>query len=210
MDGGNPMSVTSAKKPNRGVTTGLDARDASAVTTGSAGLGGRFHRAFDRQGLKNRIVSAAGSVLLVAVTPVCALATQTHGEPEGLFVHQMAHAFFVFSMGLLIFWLEKRRLTVHKGWRSIQMGALFFILWNLNTILSHWLEEQTALLKIRTVGVDQLLIETDPSLSWLGTVYYFTKLDHLLCVPALFLLFWGLRRLARSTFADQQTEDPAP
>ena len=27
-----------------------------------------------------------------------ALATQTHGQPEGLYVHQMAHVFFLISL----------------------------------------------------------------------------------------------------------------
>ena len=140
--------------------------------------------------------------------PACARATQTHGEPEGLFVHQMAHLFFMFSMGLLIFWLRKRRLTTRKGWRSIQYGAFFFILWNINTLLSHWLEEQSALIRISTVGISRLVLETDPSMTWLCVLYYVTKLDHLLCVPALFLLFLGLRRLSASPSTEMEPGGP--
>ena len=71
--------------------------------------------------------------------PSAVYATQTHGEPEGLFVHQSAHMFFTFTMGLLIYWLRKRGLVSRQGWRHIQYAAIFFIAWNLDAFVSHWL-----------------------------------------------------------------------
>ena len=65
------------------------------------------------------------------------MATQAHGEPEGILAHQLAHLFFILSMGVLIYWLRERNLVVEKAWRCIQYSALFFILWNLDTILAH-------------------------------------------------------------------------
>jgi hypothetical protein len=140
-------------------------------------------------------LAAAGPILW----PVSAWATQTHGGLEGLWVHQMAHLFFALSMGLLIFWLRKWRLTVSQGWRFIQFAAFFFIAWNMGTMASHWLQEQSGLIEVRNVAPLQVQIVTDESLRWLGKVYYLTKLDHLLCVPALLFLFLGFRRLLHTT-----------
>lgn len=132
---------------------------------------------------------------LVGLLPDTALATQTHGGLEGLYVHQFAHLFFLFSMGLLIYWLRKRELVAYVSWRRIQYAALFFIAWNCNTIFSHWLLEQSGLIIVTSVGTMNIQIATPQGTPWLASVYYLTKLDHLLCVPAMIFLFLGLRRL---------------
>jgi hypothetical protein len=142
--------------------------------------------------------------------PVSARATQTHGGLEGLWVHQTAHLFFALSMGLLIFWLRKRRLTVSRGWRYIQFAALFFIAWNMDTIASHWLQEQSGLIEVRNVAPLQMQIVTAENWHWLSEVYYLTKLDHLLCVPALVFLFLGFRRLLHAALHPAEGEEPAP
>jgi hypothetical protein len=132
--------------------------------------------------------------------PASAWATQTHGGLEGLWVHQTAHLFFALSMGLLIFWLRKWRLTVSQGWRYIQFAALFFIAWNLDTMASHWLQEQSGLIEVRNLAPLKMQIITAEPWHWLSEVYYLTKLDHLLCVPALVFLFLGFRRLLHTAF----------
>lgn len=137
-------------------------------------------------------------LLLVAWPCATAHATQAHGGPEGLHVHQLAHVFFAFSLGLLIFWLNKWRLTVSAGWRLIQYSALLFILWNIDAFATHWLEEQSALIQVRRLASMQIQITTAPGYEWLAMVYYVAKLDHMLCVPALLLLFLGLRRLLKT------------
>lgn len=135
------------------------------------------------------------AVLCLILWPASAWATQTHGGLEGLYVHQLAHLFFAFSMGLLIFWLRKRRLTVSVGWRYIQYAAFFFIAWNIDTMTSHWLLEQSGLIDVRNIAALKMHVVTAEGWRWLSQVYYLTKLDHLLCVPALIFLFLGLRRL---------------
>jgi hypothetical protein len=142
--------------------------------------------------------------------PTNVYATQTHGGLEGLFVHQIAHLFFVFSMGLLIYWLRKRRLVSRKSWRHIQYAAIFFIAWNLDAFFSHWLLEQSGYIAVDNIHGLQMRINTQPGLDWLATVYYLTKLDHLLCVPAMFFLLIGLRRLYRSSFPEESYREPAP
>ena len=134
--------------------------------------------------------------------PASAWATQTHGGLEGLFVHQLAHLFFALSMGLLIFWLRKWRLTVSVGWRYIQYAAFFLIAWNLDTMASHWLQEQSGLINVQNIAGLQMHVVTADGWQWLSHIYYLTKLDHLLCVPALLFLYFGLRRLLKETESD--------
>ncbi len=131
------------------------------------------------------------------IYPSPAWATQTHGGLEGLYVHQFAHIFFTFSMGLLIYWLRKWGLVGFAAWRSIQYAAFFLIAWNIDAIASHWLLEQSGWIEVKTIDGLQIQISTPQGMGWLAKLYYLTKLDHLLCVPALIFLFLGLKRLLR-------------
>jgi hypothetical protein len=142
--------------------------------------------------------------------PVPALALQSHGGLEGLYVHQVAHVFFAFSMGLLIFWLRKRRLTASLSWRYIQYAAMFLIAWNADTITSHWLLEQSGLIDVQFVAPIHIHITTAEGWQWVTQLYYLTKLDHLLCVPALVFLFLGLRRLLNTSHLEEDQGDPVP
>lgn len=126
-----------------------------------------------------------------------ALATQTHGAPEGLYVHQMAHLFFIISMGSLEFWLRQRNLVAKKGWKSIQLAAILFILWNLDAMCVHFMDEHLDILGIQRVGFWQIRIESLQAHYGVAILYYLLKLDHLLCVPAMFFLYRGLRHLVR-------------
>lgn len=125
-----------------------------------------------------------------------AAATQAHGAPEGLFVHQLSHLFFIFAMGTLIYWLRSRALVRETGWRNIQYAALFFILWSLDAFFVHLLDEQFLLVDVTRTGPWQIKLDTPAGMSWLGGIYYLLKLDHLLCVPGLIFLYMGLRRLS--------------
>ena len=146
--------------------------------------------------LTQLLKKSAWIVAILAITEP-ALATQAHGAPEGLYAHQLAHIFFIISMGVLAYWLRERKLVQAVGWRYIQYSALFFIWWNVDAFFVHLVEEQIALVDTQRVGLWEINITSrvnSPVLVWL---YYTAKLDHLLCVPALLFLFFGLRRLLR-------------
>jgi len=96
--------------------------------------------------LKTLIAAALTMALWGMATP--ALATQTHGQPEGLYVHQIAHLFFIISMGILEFWLRQRNLVREPGWKYIQLAAVLLILWNLNAMAVHFLDEQIHWLQV--------------------------------------------------------------
>jgi hypothetical protein len=139
-------------------------------------------------------ISAAGGLICTALSfSAPAWAIQSHPEPEGLYVHQSAHVFFVVSMAFLVYWLETEGFTRSRGWRYIQISACLFILWNIVALCGHYVEET----------VPRSLFKGDPDLSQrliVGTnvwamLFYILKLDHVVCVPAIVCLFLGIRRL---------------
>ncbi len=144
--------------------------------------------------------------LLCLATP--ALATQTHGQPEGLYVHQIAHLFFIISMGILEFWLRQRNLVREPGWKFIQLAAVLFILWNIDAMLVHFLDEQIYWLKVSTIDKWQISISVSGGSKGLALLYYILKLDHLLCVPAMICLYLGLKSLLKNTATKKEPTNP--
>jgi hypothetical protein len=127
-----------------------------------------------------------------------ALATPAHGDPEGIYVHQLAHLFFMLSMVILTYRLRQRKLVRQTGWKYIQYAAVFFILWNANVMLVHFLDEQAMLVTVENISTWQIRVSSSIG-RWAEITYYIAKLDHLSCVPALLFLFLGLRKLGTET-----------
>ncbi len=147
------------------------------------------------------LLSSAWTLLI----PDNALATQGHGGIEGVYAHQFAHVFFIISMGILIYWLRDRNLVRETGWRFIQYAAMFFILWNIDTIIVHALDDQFRVIQTQSMGTWKIRIDDAYSHNFIKLFYYFAKLDHLLCVPALVLLYLGLKRLKETSIVDSKT-----
>lgn len=137
--------------------------------------------------------------LVVIMFPAPAAATQGHSGVEGVYVHQLAHLYFTFSMGTLIYWIRRRELILEKGWRYIQYSALFFILWNMDAFAVHFLDEQISAVSISMKDPFHIQISTGTGAEWIRYFYYLAKLDHLLCVPALIFLYLALRSLLRES-----------
>lgn len=136
-------------------------------------------------------ISVAGLILL----PDYGYATQLHASSEGIITHQVGHLFFLFSMVALIFTVTGKGLDKQKGWRMIQYSAFFFILWNLDTIAAHFFDNQIHAVKIETISFSQIKVISHNNSLVLAWVYYFLKLDHFLCVPAMLFLYLGLSNL---------------
>jgi hypothetical protein len=130
-------------------------------------------------------------LLIALVAP--AGATQTHGDPEGLFVHQFSHIFFLFSMGLLIYWIRTRGLGQKNGWRHIQYAAILFMTWTMDAFATHLMDENYAWVDV--TRMDAWHIHIDASNPFIIVFYYLLKLDHLWCVPAMLFMYMGLKRL---------------
>ena len=135
----------------------------------------------------------------VFINPGLVLATQTHGAPEGIYVHQMAHLFFILSMGFFIHWLRERKLVKENGWRFIQYAAFFLILWNMDAFLVHLLNDQLQIVQVQRIDSWHIQLNAGNGSKALEILYYFAKLDHLFCVPALLFLYSGLRRLLKAS-----------
>jgi len=137
-------------------------------------------------------------VLISAVLfllPAQCSATQLHASAEGIITHQAGHFFFLFSMVTLILTISGKNLNVHKGWRLIQYSAFFFTLWNIDTIAAHFLDNQIHAVRIENLSLWTLDIIALNDSQLLGFAYYVLKLDHLLCVPAMLLLYRGISSL---------------
>ena len=133
-----------------------------------------------------------------------ALALQVHGEPEGLYVHQMAHLHYIVALGYF-YWDIRRSSFTGRGWRFLQMFCVLMACWNTLAFTGHlaglYLDPQS-LLQTDCYLQTQLLSPFTLN----KYLYFITKLDHLIYVPALFCLFLGLRSFyhsaAKTTFGD--------
>jgi hypothetical protein len=125
-------------------------------------------------------------------------ATQAHGGAEGIVVHQLGHLFFVVSMGMFVYWLGKGRILSYPGWRYIMLFAVLLVVWNLDVVIMHFLDEQMGMLRMVKTGPWTVRIDAENGSRGLALFYYLGKMDHLLCVPALFFLYLGLKNLLSS------------
>ncbi len=132
-------------------------------------------------------------LLAMLSVPDSAWALQSHGPPEGIYVHQMAHAFFFGSLVFLFLDL-RRSATKSRGWIYLKKFCLLMIVWNVIAFTGHAVA--TLLAPEYIAGAEsffhsRLLGPMDS----IKLVFYITRFDHLLLVPALFFLCIGLRFL---------------
>ena len=141
-------------------------------------------------------------LLVLIVSPGDAWAVQSHGAPEGLYVHQLAHVFYTTSMGYL-FWGIRRSSFKSKGWVFLQAYCIFIILWNVVAFTGHSLASQVdssffisenGYLSTRLVG----------PFTTLKFLVYLSKLDHLFSIPALLCLYLGMKGLYRNSLEEEE------
>ncbi|MFZ5797061.1 MAG: hypothetical protein C4563_04365 [Desulfobulbus sp.] len=137
-----------------------------------------------------------GVVCLVVVfgLPAPALAVQQHSGTEGLVIHQLGHLLFLFGMIFLLFRMrhpESRRLSRGSGWLEFKLCVILIILWNLLTFYGHWHQELINPDKFVTSGGRTTgFIVSGP----LDALFYLSRLDHLLLLPAFVFLLLALRK----------------
>jgi len=145
--------------------------------------------------MKKKVILQAipAASFLLAVIPVPAYAIQTHGAPEGLYVHQIGHILFAIAMFGFAVRIRRSRLADEKSWRLMSTGAVLFALWNGWAFLGHILDSlipQTDFSR-GSGGLQSILDVHAP----IDVLYYLFKMDHLLCVPALIFIYLALRRM---------------
>lgn len=143
-------------------------------------------------------------IVLFVATPGSALALQTHGPPEGLYIHQIAHVFFAIAMITLLIFLLIRPIGEGRGWHYFRISLVFFFLWNVNAFIAHTVESQ--LPEEAILGSGHLFSQyLPPPFTAKKVLYYIAKFDHLLCVPAMVFLVLALKTFCRE--AERKRED---
>ncbi len=124
-----------------------------------------------------------------------AWAVQTHGGAEGLVSHQVGHILFFIGMVFLLVRQHQSRLT-GPGWREFKVFLILVILWNCLTFIGHWFRE--------VVDMDKFVQDNGHMVGYQITntfdlIFYITRLDHILLVPAFLFLLMALRRWGQSS-----------
>jgi hypothetical protein len=142
-----------------------------------------------------------GFLLGSLLFPSPAFAIIQHWDPrEAFFIRQFSYLFFMLAMLIFIYELKQGKLQ-HRGFRLLVWAGVFFALWNfdcfLGQLFTHYFEPRI-LSGAPGVWSEQLgLVNLG---DWLG---YFTKLDHLLLVPAFILFYLGLRAFRKEQEAGE-------
>ncbi len=127
--------------------------------------------------------------LFVPLLPTPAWAVQIHGGAEGLVSHQIGHLLFLTGMGYLLWRIGRRKNLQAPGWRSFRLFLCCIILWNLTTITGHWLDQAVTAEHFTRSGT---MITSFTASGLADLLYYATRLDHFLLVPAFLFLYLAL------------------
>ena len=138
---------------------------------------------------------------VLLIWPDRAHALQSHSAPEGIYVHQLAHIFFMSALCYL-FWDIRRSSFPGKGWRFLQAFCVCMVLWNIVAFTGHSVE---GLIHVADIEVysGYLSAKITGPINPAKLIYFFTKLDHLFSVPALFLLYLCMLSLYRRSCEEE-------
>lgn len=120
-----------------------------------------------------------------------AWALQSHGGPEGIYVHQMAHVLFMAALAYLHWHTRRTQDLTSKGWKYLRLFCIFLFFWNILAFTGHEAFEHldTTDFFDKNTWREQLAAP----ITFGKALYYITKMDHFLVVPALFALVISLR-----------------
>lgn len=142
-------------------------------------------------------------LLGAVIFPSPALAFIPHWDPrEAFFIRQFSYLFFMVAMIFFIYELKQEKLQQHRGFRLLTWAGVFFALWNLDCFIGQlfglYFESQV------TGGPPGSLSQRSSMTNLGNWIYYFTKLDHLLLVPAFIYFYRGIRAFSREQEVGQQ------
>lgn len=142
-------------------------------------------------------------LLGLVIFPSPALAIIQHWDPrEAFFIRQFSYLFFMLAMIFFIYELKQGKLHHHRGFRLLVWASVFFALWNFDCFLGQLLGLYFgAQVTVGTPGSLSQRLGMANLGNWLS---YFTKLDHLLLVPAFILFYLGIRAFRR----EQEVGEP--
>lgn len=149
------------------------------------------HRNWYSRSLPWVVVFLLGSMIF----PSPALAFIPHWDPrEAFFIRQFSYLFFMLAMLFFIYELKQGKLQQHRGFRLLVWASVFFALWNFDCFIG----QICALFFPAQLTGGPGSWSQRLGMANLGNwVTYFTKLDHLLLVPAFIFLYLGIRSFRR-------------
>ena len=136
----------------------------------------------------------AWSAAVLQVLAVVLPASDAYGIIQqgyaGLYPHQMAHAFFLLSLLIFIFYIHRKGLTKERGWLYISISAVLLVLWNAFAFAGHEeLRRFNPGLFVNTGDFIKASVRAGPA----GTHYMVYKMDNILLVISFFFLYLGIR-----------------
>jgi len=143
-----------------------------------------------------------GFLLGTLVFPSPALAIIQHWDPrEAFFIRQFSYLFFMLAMLIFVYELKQGKLSQKPGFRLLVWASVFFALWNFDCFLGQIfaLFYEAQVIEGAPGSLSQRLAMT----SFGNWVTYFTKLDHLLLVPAFIFFYLGIRAFRRGQEAGE-------
>lgn len=126
--------------------------------------------------------------------PAQVWAVQQHAGLEGMVVHELGHLLFMAGMFFLLYRMdqpETRKMTRGSGWFEFKLFIWLIILWNALTFYGHWHQEIISPDKfVRVGGKITAFILSSP----VDALFYGSRLDHLVLLPAFLCLLQALRK----------------
>lgn len=136
-----------------------------------------------------------GFLLGSLILPSPALAFIPHWDPqEAFFIRQFSYLFFMVAMIVFIYELKQGKLRQHRGFRLLVWASVFFALWNFDCFIGQLF---ALFFQAQITGVPGSWSQRLGMANLGNWVNYFTKLDHLLLVPAFILFYSGIRAFRR-------------
>ncbi|MGB3212806.1 MAG: hypothetical protein WBB19_19050 [Desulforhopalus sp.] len=143
--------------------------------------------------MKNKLyIQGIGFILLLLFgQSESAWALQSHGAPEGIYVHQMAHVLFMGALAYLYWHTRRSPVLVSKGWKYLQFFCILLFCWNLLAFAGHEAFEHLG--PHDFIDKNSWKEQIAAPITFIKVLYFITKMDHFLNVPALLALVISLR-----------------
>lgn len=141
---------------------------------------------------RNSYIQSIGLIVLLLLGQTGnAWALQSHSAPEGIYVHQMAHVLFMGALAYLYWHTRHSPVLVSKGWKYLRLFCILLFCWNLLAFAGH--EAFSHLSPTDFIDKNNWNEQLAAPITFTKALYFITKMDHFLNVPALLALVVSLR-----------------
>ncbi len=130
--------------------------------------------------------------LFFLFVPANAWAFVPHNYPE-IYIHQMGHVYFALSCVFILWAVIHNRLQKKKGWRYLFFAEALFLLWNVDTFIGHITEFWVEPSQITGGKEGWAFFFRVIAVEGREYLYYLTKFDNLILVPALLFFLISLK-----------------